>query len=118
MSAGMIERSFFPSATEAVPDPVAPSSGAVTAAEIARNFSAVRQRALGGPVMVTHHGKESHVLCSAALFRSLLRQRDAIGDGAIALQIVQLAARSEEHTSELQSLMRISYAVFCLKKKN
>src|SRR3546814_3720793 len=28
-----------------------------------------------------------------------------------------LLARSEEHTSELQSLMRISYAVFCLKKK-
>src|SRR3546814_4897146 len=28
------------------------------------------------------------------------------------------AARSEEHTSELQSLMRISYAVFCLKKQN
>src|SRR3546814_2268007 len=30
----------------------------------------------------------------------------------------QLFDRSEEHTSELQSLMRISYAVFCLKKKN
>src|SRR3546814_8629397 len=29
----------------------------------------------------------------------------------------KVAARSEEHTSELQSLMRISYAVFCLKKK-
>src|SRR3546814_1995884 len=29
-----------------------------------------------------------------------------------------LLVRSEEHTSELQSLMRISYAVFCLKKKN
>src|SRR3546814_9782269 len=29
-----------------------------------------------------------------------------------------VAPRSEEHTSELQSLMRISYAVFCLKKKN
>src|SRR3546814_7836323 len=29
-----------------------------------------------------------------------------------------ITARSEEHTSELQSLMRISYAVFCLKKKN
>src|SRR3546814_1656276 len=29
----------------------------------------------------------------------------------------QVASRSEEHTSELQSLMRISYAVFCLKKK-
>src|SRR3546814_7089476 len=30
----------------------------------------------------------------------------------------KMCARSEEHTSELQSLMRISYAVFCLKKKN
>src|SRR3546814_8085345 len=35
-------------------------------------------------------------------------------DGA---RIVVAAFRSEEHTSELQSLMRISYAVFCLKKK-
>src|SRR3546814_4983323 len=32
-------------------------------------------------------------------------------------QVVIGAVRSEEHTSELQSLMRISYAVFCLKKK-
>src|SRR3546814_2500662 len=32
--------------------------------------------------------------------------------------IGSLEQRSEEHTSELQSLMRISYAVFCLKKKN
>src|SRR3546814_3207524 len=31
--------------------------------------------------------------------------------------IATIAVRSEEHTSELQSLMRISYAVFCLKKK-
>src|SRR3546814_8129472 len=31
---------------------------------------------------------------------------------------VGLGRRSEEHTSELQSLMRLSYAVFCLKKKN
>src|SRR3546814_9712235 len=34
------------------------------------------------------------------------------------LNILLLKPRSEEHTSELQSLMRISYAVFCLKKKN
>src|SRR3546814_4213351 len=34
-------------------------------------------------------------------------------------RVLRVAAeRSEEHTSELQSLMRISYAVFCLKKKN
>src|SRR3546814_7648178 len=31
---------------------------------------------------------------------------------------IEVAARSEEHTSELQSLMRSSYAVFCLKKRN
>src|SRR3546814_2846824 len=38
--------------------------------------------------------------------------RDRIGSE------LMLACRSEEHTSELQSLMRISYAGFCLKKKN
>src|SRR3546814_7756657 len=40
------------------------------------------------------------------------------GDAVDLLQAQHLGARSEEHTSELQSLMRISYAVFCLKKKN
>src|SRR3546814_1607146 len=39
----------------------------------------------------------------------------AAPEGATALQRPEV--RSEEHTSELQSLMRISYAVFCLKKK-
>src|SRR3546814_6305655 len=34
------------------------------------------------------------------------------------IDAANIAQRSEEHTSELQSLMRISYAVFCLKKKN
>src|SRR3546814_3849624 len=38
--------------------------------------------------------------------------------GELTRKFVQALARSEEHTSELQSLMRISYAVFCLKKKN
>src|SRR3546814_8871348 len=38
------------------------------------------------------------------------------GDIEIAANETGLAARSEAHTSELQSLMRISYAVFCLKK--
>src|SRR3546814_3198857 len=41
-----------------------------------------------------------------------------IAGGRVRLRILSnLADRSEEHTSELQSLMRISYAVFCLKKK-
>src|SRR3546814_8917574 len=38
-------------------------------------------------------------------------------DAGIPRQLCLKANRSEEHTSELQSLMRISYAVFCLKKK-
>src|SRR3546814_3322783 len=46
----------------------------------------------------------------------------AAADAALAKRVddldKRLAARSEEHTSELQSLMRISYAVFCLKKKS
>src|SRR3546814_4347257 len=37
--------------------------------------------------------------------------------GSSGSHVTSLAPRSEEHTSELQSLMRISYAVFCLKKK-
>src|SRR3546814_1119851 len=37
---------------------------------------------------------------------------------AVVLAYLKRGDRSEEHTSELQSLMRISYAVFCLKKKN
>src|SRR3546814_3436775 len=39
------------------------------------------------------------------------------GEAEIFLNLLTTASRSEEHTSELQSLMRISYAVFCLKKK-
>src|SRR3546814_9131023 len=41
-----------------------------------------------------------------------------VGDTSVVGDAPQRQARSEEHTSELQSLMRISYAVFCLKKNN
>src|SRR3546814_1268492 len=44
-------------------------------------------------------------------------RRVAIDDIAVAVGLPAFDDRSEEHTSELQSLMRISYAVFCLKKK-
>src|SRR3546814_9688950 len=42
----------------------------------------------------------------------------SVGASLAAMAIYLLMAGSEEHTSELQSLMRISYAVFCLTKKN
>src|SRR3546814_6167522 len=68
------------------------------------------------------------------LFRSvyagsgLLRRFAPRNDGSVYIRSMMIAgamppaahmvtSRSEEHTSELQSLMRISYAVFCLKKK-
>src|SRR3546814_14111537 len=54
------------------------------------------------------------------LFRSPLRRRVVICATRRCMTSCPgscAAARSEEHTSELQSLMRISYAVFCLKKK-
>src|SRR3546814_2159992 len=46
-----------------------------------------------------------------------LRQRAGAARGSTRRRAIS-ACRSEEHTSELQSLMRISYAVFCLKKKS
>src|SRR3546814_5348724 len=49
-------------------------------------------------------------------FGSLLKRSEHMA--ALVLNPIILPARSEEHKSELQSLMRISYAVFCLKKKN
>src|SRR3546814_9896862 len=41
----------------------------------------------------------------------------SVGEGSATIRSARPSPRSEEHTSELQSLMRISYAVFCLKKK-
>src|SRR3546814_1965609 len=60
------------------------------------------QRRLGNPCIIDRYGQ-----WVASSFNDLHPQREAT-----------IAHRSEEHTSELQSLMRISYAVFCLKKKN
>src|SRR3546814_4399715 len=52
--------------------------------------------------------------------RGISRERDAKAgaDEVVGEARGEARMRSEEHTSELQSLMRISYAVFCLKKKN
>src|SRR3546814_6042947 len=59
------------------------------------------------------------------LFRSAMTRkyfgtdgiRGRVGEQPINAEFMLKLGRSEEHTSELQSLMRISYAVFCLKKK-
>src|SRR3546814_7322759 len=67
---------------------------------------------------VLHHPKATLVLAGVLLLTALVPMAKlgsefmpAMDEGTL------LYMRSEEHTSELQSLMRISYAVFCLKKK-
>src|SRR3546814_4984954 len=58
-------------------------------------------------------------LVQAVPTASLVSRRRGRGGGERGFTLLEviIAFRSEEHTSELQSLMRISYAVFCLKKK-
>src|SRR3546814_3854485 len=55
-----------------------------------------------------------HALSTA---RRLVNHDSRIGQRHAHTRLTRCQQRSEEHTSELQSLMRISYAVFCLKKK-
>src|SRR3546814_8855826 len=62
-----------------------------------------------------HPGAEAIVFCGVHF---MAETADLLSRPDQAVILPNLAAgRSEEHTSELQSLMRISYAVFCLKKK-
>src|SRR3546814_10166137 len=56
-------------------------------------------------------------IAGTILFRRWAKKRQAETGQIYPVFTIGTAARSEEHTSELQSLMRISYAVFCLKKK-
>src|SRR3546814_1442970 len=62
-----------------------------------------------GEIRAAQHGRHARGIEKMGM---ALRGRQHAGCLAVGL-----AQRSEEHTSELQSLMRISYAVFCLKKK-
>src|SRR3546814_10029144 len=62
-------------------------------------------------------GSSTFAMSSASASRTS-RGSTSLWKRVFARLTVSRAARSEEHTSELQSLMRISYAVFCLKKKS
>src|SRR3546814_7091563 len=81
-----------------------------------------------GPGLCSRGYRPEHItrLCGAVRIRSCgiyghRRLHDRFAEFAprcfLFHRLTRLGARSEEHTSELQSLMRISYAVFCLKKK-
>src|SRR3546814_10847812 len=69
------------------------------------------------PAAAAHYETARDSGCLAALVeRGLLIASQEVDKAVLGAQGAG-ATRSEEHTSELQSLMRISYAVFCLKKK-
>src|SRR3546814_6942648 len=68
----------------------------------------------GAPVGSRTISQLSGLHLSPASIRGVMQELEELG----LLAAPYTSARSEEHTSELQSLMRISYAVFCLKKKN
>src|SRR3546814_3796744 len=80
----------------------------VTAARWRSTPFATAIRAASAPTPTSRKGTDYAIQTCRAALRTDARTRDAI----------PTRRRSEEHTSELQSLMRISYAVFCLKKKN
>src|SRR3546814_3279767 len=63
-------------------------------------------------------GRIEAIIAIAAIVRWTFPEVTQQYGAAATARLHQSAKRSEEHTSELQSLMRISYAVFCLKKKN
>src|SRR3546814_9438687 len=64
-----------------------------------------------------HHQTSAAVVVHRRCGARQYRRMDIPAQGGSRRTTQILADRSEEHTSELQSLMRISYAVFCLKKK-
>src|SRR3546814_4640776 len=64
-----------------------------------------------------HRARGHDPVAAAQVVRPQLPRLPAHARVARAAPAAETAVRSEEHTSELQSLMRISYAVFCLKKK-
>src|SRR3546814_5081317 len=65
----------------------------------------------GSPTVILAKTIKGYGMGEAGEGQNITHQQKKMGEDALR------AFRSEEHTSELQSLMRISYAVFCLKKK-
>src|SRR3546814_10063809 len=64
-----------------------------------------------------HEAAKEALTAASESLTAITADREQLADQLEAGR-TKVVERSEEHTSELQSLMRISYAVFCLKKKN
>src|SRR3546814_3582703 len=83
------------------------SAAGIAHVRIGQRDDLPRIRRIGEDLLVAGHGGVEHHLADRQAGRA---HGNSLEHGAV-------FERSEEHTSELQSLMRISYAVFCLKKK-
>src|SRR3546814_3165794 len=84
-----------------------------------RSGGAFKTLRAGGSVPYKRDAFDLHRPQAAAVQKRRRPPRRGAGEarGAAAATVQGTGGRSEEHTSELQSLMRISYAVFCLKKQ-
>src|SRR3546814_1885814 len=90
------------------------AAGVIDQGGFAPRFDPVEHLAQGGGLAAAGRADHRHV----PGFEPAGNRNSANAQGiGLRLGAGQLRQRSEEHTSELQSLMRISYAVFCLKKK-
>src|SRR3546814_8881922 len=105
------------------------AEGSPAAAELRRVTDEIG-RAGGTPLAVIRDGRLLGAINLKDIVKTGIRERFAelrrmgirtimiTGDNPLTAAAIAAEASSEEHTSELQSLMRTSYAVFCLKKKN
>src|SRR3546814_9973343 len=101
-------------------------SAELKVASFAANATRTSNAASGCPAAISLFGSNFKLSSSfsSTYSKATLRKCTAVRLSLIflnpsdnAMQKLKVSSRSEEHTSELQSLMRISYAVFCLKKK-
>src|SRR3546814_8062340 len=94
--------------------PIAPDQGSPEACDALAAFPKSFKFVMDGWNAGDHQVRGMNVLGTLAHYPALARAFSTFNAHVAGSSTLQ---RSEEHTSELQSLMRISYAVFCLKKK-
>src|SRR3546814_6789734 len=90
----------------------------MTPSDIAAKYPLLNLEGVTGGAFLAKDGQADPTNIALALAKGARQHGVQIFEQTKVTGIKQANGRSEEHTSELQSLMRISYAVFCLQKKN
>src|SRR3546814_5276557 len=122
LAAAIMDRAITIPITEVI---MAGTTG-ITIPGPATMFMTVEANAIGGTKIIADTGKDAATGEPVIMGSALAASINGVAAGVTAITATVMRGhpgarrgirRSEEHTSELQSLMRISYAVFCLKKK-